>query len=334
MSRRAGQRQKILAVSQLLLRETDKDHPMQMADIIGALERQEIPAERKGIYTDITALQENGCDVRYRGGSAGGWYVNSRLFQSAELKLLVDIVQAARFLTPRKSRQLIEKLGSLTSRHEAAQLNRQVYVDRRVKSANEGVYYNVDQLHQAIQQRLVVEFSYFDYNREKKKVLRHGGKRYLVSPKGLIWDHERYYLAGIDHQHHEMRHYRVDKLQELTLTSMRQLPEPDGGAFDTAEYSKKLFSMYQGKPARVHLRCPNHLAGVILDHFGMETTLTPAGEDYFVATVEVAVSPPFLGWLLGMGGSEQLQGPLWAVQLYKQQLRDALRQQEEETPVK
>lgn len=316
--KKAGQRPKMLALRRLLLEETDSIHPMPMARILEQLEAQGIPAERKGIYTDIAALRQEGLDVQYRGGGAG-WFVASRDFQLAELKVLVDVVQASRFLTPRKSRQLIDKLSGLTSRHEAGQLRRQVYLEPRAKSENESVYYHVDKLHEAISGQKVIEFQYFDYTWEKKRQLRREGRSYVVSPRGLMWNYERYYLAAFDHQRQELRHYRVDKMQNVTVTKQTQ-PDADNG-FDTARHSQRMFEMFRGREATVHLHCANDAAGLILDRFGMDVLLRPEGEEHFSLMVSVELSPPFWGWLFMMSDKVQLRGPMWVQELYGERLR-------------
>lgn len=318
------QRAKILAVARILLDETDETHPLSLRALIEKLAARGIPAERKGLYEDIRALAEVGLDVAYTTKFSGGWYVCDRPFELAEVKLLVDVVQAARFLSPRKSRQLIEKLGKLTSPHEAKRMQRQVFVNRRTKSTNEQVLYHVDTLHEAILRRRVIRFHYFDYNREKQKVLRHDGAQYVVSPKALLWNHEKYYLAAHDHRSGEMRHYRVDKMQDIEVTEEHQRWEENGGLFDTAAYSRGLFGMYQGRTANVQLRCAPEAAGLILDQFGMETILVPEEGGGFTTSPEATISPPFWGWLFSVGDQVQLTGPHWVVELYKKRLKSIL----------
>ena len=234
MARSANQKRKLLLLQQLLLEQTDEDHPLTVAEIIARLEQQGIAAERKSIYDDMEALRALGLDVQSRKGKAPGWFVGERTFQLAELKLLVDAVQSSRFITQRKSRELIGKLESLASVHQARQLQRQVYVAGRVKSMNESVYYNIDKLHTAISTHRTITFKYFEYNVRKEKVFRREGRRYVVSPCGLIWDDEKYYLAGYDHRSGEMRHYRVDKMTEIAVTCLPREGEAQCRDFDLA----------------------------------------------------------------------------------------------------
>lgn len=220
MPRSANQKLKLLCLCRILWERTDEDHPLTVPELIQALEAWDIKAERKSIYDDMEALRTLGMDVQSRKGKSPGWFLGERTFQLAELKLLVDAVQSSKFITQRKSSELIRKLESQASVHQARQLQRQVYVDRRVKSMNESVYYTIDKLHTAIANRKAVTFKYFEYNVKKEKVFRREGKRYTVSPLGLIWDNENYYLAGYDHRSCEMRHYRVDKMAELAVTCL------------------------------------------------------------------------------------------------------------------
>ena len=323
--RHVSQRQKIIAVYQILERESDRRHPVSLPTLIDRLADRGIPAERKSLYRDMEALRSAGVPLHFRAGAEGGWYLAERSFRPAEVKMLVDIVQAARFLTPRKSRALADKLTSLLSTHDGEAVRRQVSLDHRTKTENEAIYENVDYLHEAIAAGRDVRFRYFAYNLRKEKVLRHGGRRYRVSPRALLWDHENYYLAAYDYRNQELRHYRVDKMLEIELAAGVGGHPPEE-AFDEGNYARQHFGMYRGQTHKVNLRCAAELAGVMLDRFGLTVELIPAGEQAFDCQVEVALSPQFWGWLFALSPGVELQGPLWAVQLYKQRLRDALSQ--------
>lgn len=320
MARGAKQKLKLPLLERALLRETDEDHPMTVQQLISTLEAHEVGAERKSIYDDMDALRELGLDVQSRKGKSPGWFIGGRLFDLAELKLLVDAVQSCKFITRRKSDALIHKLESLTSRYQARSLQRQVYVSGRVKAMNESVYYNIDKLHSAIATGKSVTFRYFEYNVRKEKVYRREGRRYQVSPYGLIWDNENYYLAGYDHLHHEMRHYRVDKMAELAVTCLPRLGDDSCRDFDLSTYAQKHFGMFSGREAQVTLRCRNQLVGVVLDRFGQDVILVPDGDDHFTVTVRAVVSPQFLGWLFGLGSGAELLSPEWAVEAFRDQL--------------
>ena len=318
MPRSANQKLKLLCLCKILWERTDEEHPLTVPELIQALEAWDIRAERKSIYDDMEALRTFGLDVQNRKGKAPGWFLGERPFQLAELKLLVDAVQSSKFITQRKSRELIRKLESQASVHQARQLQRQVYVDRRVKSMNESVYYTIDKLHTAIANRKAVTFKYFEYNVRKEKVFRREGKRYIVSPLGLIWDNENYYLAGYDHHREELRHYRVDKMAELAVTCLPL--EVVDGELDIASYAQKHFGMFSGRDGQITLRCANRLVGVVLDRFGREAMLVPDGADHFTVTVPAVVSPQFLGWLFGLGDGVRILRPDWAAEEMRRQL--------------
>ena len=318
MPKSANQKLKLLCLCKLLWEYTDEEHTLTVPELISRLEGWDIKAERKSIYADMETLRRFGLDVQCRKGRSPGWFLGDRPFQLAELKLLVDAVQSSRFITQRKSGQLIHKLESQASLHQARQLQRQVYVDRRVKTMNESVYYTIDKLHAAIANRKTVTFQYFEYNVRKEKVLRHDGRRYTVSPAGLIWDNENYYLAGYDHRSGQMRHYRVDKMADLAVTCLPLTGVPED--FDMASYAGKHFGMFSGREGRVTLRCRTGLVGVVLDRFGLDAILVPDGEAYFTVTVPAVVSPQFLGWLFGLGDGVELLRPAWAVAELRRQL--------------
>ena len=330
MPRGAGQKQKLLLLEKLLLERTDEDHPMTTRALIEALEARGVPAERKSIYDDMEVLRQQGLDVQSRKGSAPGWFVGERAFQLPELKLLVDAVQSCKFITKRKSDDLIRKLEGLTSVHQARQLQRQVYVERRVKTMNESVYYSIDKLHTALAAGKAVTFRYFDYDVNKEKVFRRNGRRYAVFPHGLIWNSENYYLVGWDGTRKEVRHYRVDKMAELAVTCLKleEGEDLDRSSFDMAAYAAKHFGMFSGREGRVRLRCANAMVGVMLDRFGQDVMLVPDGPGHFTLTVEAVVSPQFFGWLFGLGDGVVLTAPDWAVEDYREQLRAALERAE------
>ena len=324
MAKSANQKRKLLVLQELLLTRTDEDHPMTIKELIGELERYGIKAERKSLYDDLDLLRLSGLDVQSRKGRSPGWFIGERLFELPELKLLVDAVQSSKFITKRKSDALIRKLESLTSTHQAKQLQRQVYVSGRVKTMNESIYYNVDKLHTAVGAKKAITFRYFDYNSRKEKVFRREGKRYMVSPRGLVWDNENYYLVGYDHTHSEARHYRVDKMSEIVITSL-PLEGGAAGEFDVADYARKHFGMFSGTEAAVTLRCRESLAGVVLDRFGQEAMLAPGEDGTFTVTVSVVVSPQFWGWLFGLGDGVELLSPAWAVEELKGRLEGVKR---------
>ncbi|MCI9264638.1 MAG: WYL domain-containing protein [Oscillospiraceae bacterium] len=329
MAKKNNQKAKLLVLYRLLLKKGDEEHPISTPELIQALDREGIPAERKSIYTDMETLKDFGLDVQLRKGKNGGWFIGQRDFELPELKLLVDAVQSSRFISRKKSEALIRKLSALTSEYQAKQLCRQVYVDRRVKTDNESVYYAIDRLHAAIAAARAVTFQYFDYNARREKVFRREGKRYLVSPYGLIWSDENYYLVGWEHGGASLRHYRVDRMTGLVMTGLPREGDESCRGFDLAEYGQKHFHMFSGREGKLRLRCESRFVNVMLDRFGQEAMLIPDGEDHFVLTVDGVVSPQFYGWLFGLGEGVRLTAPDWAVAEYRGMLEKAMGEKEQ-----
>ena len=325
MAKGPRQKLKLLLLAQLLLEQSDEEHPLSTGTLIANLERQGVCAERKSIYSDMEYLALAGLDVQLRrDGPHRGWFIGARSFQLPELKLLVDAVQSSRFLTQRKSGGLIRKLERLASTHQAQELQRQVYVSGRVKTMNESIYYHVDQLHTAIHSRQSITFRYFDYDFRRRKVYRHNGKTYRVRPYGLIWNSENYYLVALDEDSGQIRHYRVDKMSAITLTGETfPLRKED---FDLASYGQKHFGMYHGSELTVTLRAENRMSGVIFDRFGMDIIAVPDGPDHFTIKLPLVMSPQFFGWLFGLEGGVQLIAPPEAVQAYQARLAAAAAQ--------
>ena len=318
------QKRKLPLLQKLLLAETDEEHPLTVPQIIERLAREDIKAERKSIYGDLESLRLFGLDIQSRKGKVPGWFVGDRDFELPEVKLLMDAVQSSRFITQRKSDALIRKLEGLASVHQAGQLQRQVYVSGRIKVMNESIYYNVDKLHAAIAGQKAITFKYFDYDIARQKVFRQGGKRYVVSPYGLIWNSENYYLVAFDHSHRELRHYRVDKMTEIVITCLDREGREQYPDFQLAEYGQKHFGMYSGQEMKVTLRGRRDKAHLVWDRFGQDVILVPDGEEHFTVTLPVVMSPQFFGWLLGLDGSITLAGPARAVAAYRNCLTAAL----------
>ena len=307
MARAAGQKLKLLYLKDYLEQNSDEAHPVPMPELLQMLERHGVRAERKSVYDDLELLREFGMDILRRPGRGGGYYLASRSFELPELKLLVDAVQASKFLSAAKSRSLIHKLEGLCSRFEAQHLNRQVVVSGRVKTMNESIYYNVDALHEAIARDRQVQFQYLEWDLRKRRVPRRGGQIYQASPWALAWENANYYLVAYTGE--GIRHYRVDKMKGVRQTELPRQGKAEFSALDLAAYTRKMFGMYGGREEKVTLKCANSLVGVMLDRFGTEAILVPQADETFHLTVPVAVSPQFLGWVCGFGGEVRVIGP-------------------------
>ena len=310
MAKAQNQKSKILYLMQIFLEETDEEHGLTMPQLIAKLEAYGISVSRKTLYTDIADLSDFGIDIiGEKVGREYIYYAASRTFELAELKLLVDSVQAAKFISEKKSRELIKKLSTLTSRHEAKQLTRQVIISGRVKTMNESVYYGVDKLHQAINEDRKITFKYFQWNMDKEPELRHGGKTYTVSPWSLIWDDEYYYLVAYDEEAGKIKHYRVDKMQNIARTDEARAGQEEFESFNVSTYSKQLFGMFGGEVRKITLECKKEAAGIIIDRFGKDVIMQKISDDSFICVVDVAVSRQFEGWLFSLSDIVKITAP-------------------------
>ena len=320
--KQAQQKGKLLALQRILWQQSDANHPLSAAALIELLAAQGIAAERKSIYDDIEVLCQHGMDIERVAGPGGGYYLASRDFELPELRLLVDAVQSSRFITEKKSLQLISKLERLAGRHEGADLQRQVVVTHRIKTMNESIYYNVDSLHAAIARDMQISFEYFDWTVKKQKKLRHGGERYRVSPWALLWDNENYYLIAYDDVQQGVRHYRVDKMLHIEQLEQKRMGREQMQQFDVASYAGQCFGMFGGAAERVTMRFDNSLAGVVIDRFGTDAAMIDDGDGTFRLIATVAVSPVFLAWVMSFGDRARILSPESAVR----QLRELVEQ--------
>lgn len=323
MPKARKQTAKVLYLYDILRTQTDEAHPMSADRLVEELQRNGISAERKSVYDDIAALRAYGLDVAQINGRGGGYFVAEREFEDVELQLLAGAVQASRFITERKSQQLIAKLGRLTSRYAAQQLRAPMVVPRRVKSMNESIYYSVFTINEAIRQDTQITFRYFSYNIEKKKQYRHQNRLYQVSPYALIWNSENYYLVAYDGESQSIRHYRVDKMD-----SLNRIPDPRTGqeAFrqtDMSAYTRGMFHMFRGRAERVRLRLPNPLIGVVMDEFGRDVAVLREDSEHFSVWLSVEVSPQFYGWVFGLGPEAEIMEPARVRSEYRRLLTEA-----------
>jgi len=319
-----NQKLKLYYLAQIMVNNTDDEHAMTLQDIKNALEYYEITADRKSLYDDLNVLRDMGLDILgEQRGRSYYYHVGKKKFELAELKLLVDAIQSSKFITVKKSHELIKKLESFASRYEAAQLQRQVVVAGRIKTMNESIYYNVDAIHSAIATNHKIHFQYFQWNIKKQMELRHGGQFYEVSPWALTWDDENYYLVGYDAQAEKIKHYRVDKMRKLTIMEDKREGKEYFKQFNLAAYAKKNFGMFGGEEENVRMQFSNELVGVVIDRFGKDIIISPIDDEHFTVNVNVAISSQFFGWVFALGTGVKILSPSSVVERMKQEV-DAL----------
>ena len=296
----------LLLLQQYLYEHTDDQHPVSVADILAFWREHGIQAGRKSVYSAIEVLQSSGMDIVCVKSTQNRYFVGERLFELPELKLLVDAVESSRFITAKKSERLIEKLGKLTSESHARQLDRHIYMDGTAKPENECIYYSVDEIHNAIQEKRQITFQYYEYTPQKEKILKHNGYRYQFSPYALIWSRDCYYAVGWSEKHGKLAQFRVDRMVAVESSDQAAVCKPD---FDPAEYVRKIFGMYPDDLCTVELLCENEVMRSVIDRFGEEVSTVTADDGHFKAIVEVAPSPPFFAWVFTFCGKIQILGP-------------------------
>lgn len=318
MPKSPNQKLKLLYLAKILTTQTDEAHAMTLEEIRSALLFYDIQAERKSLYDDMEALRLFGIDVQSVKTKTTRYYVGSRSFELPELKLLVDSVQSNQFLTTKKTYSLIKKLENLCSQYEAQLMRRQVYVTNRIKTMNESIFYNVDGLHNAIAANKQVTFRYYEIGVDKEKHYRHDGERYCVSPFALLLSSENYYLIAYDETVDMLKHYRVDKMDSISVTEKDRLGHEAFKDIRMDEYTKHTFGMFGGDKQKVTIEFANYLAGVVIDRFGKDNAFVKTDDDHFKICVDVTVSPQFFGWLFGLGADAKVLEPECVI--------DALRQ--------
>ena len=324
MPKSDNQKLKIFYILDYLEAHSNEKHPIRASELISMLDRNyNIRCDRKTVYSDVAALQDYGIDIVSVPGKNGGYYIASRNFELPELKLLIDAVQSSRYMTEKKSKELIEKLCSQCNEQDAKLMRRTVLVSGRVKSMNETIYYNVDAIQEAIAQNKQVAFRYFDWDFGGKRKYRE--KEYLASPYGLCQDHENCYLLAFS-ERHGITSYRVDRMTDIHLTETARIPCPELTGKALHEHAKRLFQMFSGDAVDVKMRFHKSLLNVVIDRFGKDTMLIPDGEEWFNFTVKVAISPMFLSWIIGFGAKAKILHPQSVADQCKQLCLEAMSQ--------
>ena len=328
MARSSRQKEKLLYLQKIMLEKTDENHALTITEIRDLLAGYDIHTERKALYDDLRILENYGVDICRTRGRDTRYFVGSRDFEIPELKLLVDAIQSSKFITHSKSLKLISKLERLVSENDGKQLQREVYVTNRVKTLNEQIYYNVDEIHSAISENKKITFRYMKWavdfgGRQKRvRVERHPGKEYLVSPFALCWDDENYYLIAYDGAEDKLKHFRVDKMEKIKIESEKRDGMSRFEKFNLAHYAKSVFSMFGGEECDVKLSVDNDLIGVIVDRFGSDIYIVRESDTSFIVNIRVVLSPQFYAWLFGLGLKARLLSPKKAVDGFKAKIQE------------
>ncbi len=328
MARKSRQKEKLLYLQKIMLEKTDENHALTINEIIDLLASYGIETERKALYDDLQILESFGLDICRTRDTTVRYFVGSREFELPELKLLVDAIQSSKFVTHSKSLKLIKKLEGLVSENDGKLLQREVVVTNRVKTFNEQIYYNVDEIHTAINENKKVSFRYMkwavDFSKSPKivKKERHEGKNYIVSPYALCWDDENYYLVGYDSETEKIKHFRADKMEKISIINSLRDNTGKYAKFNLAHYAKSVFSMFGGEECEVKLSVDNDLIGVIVDRFGTDIFIYKESENSFLVNLRVVLSPQFYAWLFGLGLKVRVLSPKKAIDAYKDKIKE------------
>ncbi len=310
----ANHKLKMLHILALLSAQSDESHPVDIEQILLYLENHGICCERKSVYNDISVLNEFGYDILYTKTPKNGYFLASRDFESAEIRLLCDAIQAANFISSKKSEQLMEKILKLISFEQAKLIKAQVHVKNRPKSANEEIYYHIDKLNQAIQSGKKVSILYRRRIISDQNAVEYEEREHVVSPYAMIWSDDHYYLVGNNEKYDNLMVLRVDRIRNLTVSdteAVRPFSEvsPYKTYFDSADYAKTHFNMFSGTPERIELICKKELIEQVLDRFGENVEIRRVGEEKFLLRADAAVSDGLVAWIMQFGSKIQIKKP-------------------------
>ena len=300
---------KLLKIWEILCQETDEEHPIESTALIEKLNEMGITCNRKTLYNDIQVLCDCGYEVLCQRGKKNAYYVLDRSFDLPELHILLDAVQAASFITEKKSAELIEKIASLAGSRSGEVLKRNIVAFNTTKNTNESIYYSVNEITLAITQGRKLSFTYFDYDGAHQRVYRKDGQIYKVNPFATVFSNDNYYLICYDDKHNDMMHYRVDRMDQVTMLSDKSLPLPKGSRFNVKKHKKQLFGMFIGEEEKVKFEVDKTLLDVVYDKFGRDIKFSAKDDNTYVFSADIQVSPIFYGWCCAFGDKLKVVRP-------------------------
>ena len=322
-----GNKLRLVYIYQYLFKYSDADHPVSTPELLRFLKEEHgMDVNRTTLPGDFAIMEKAGIHFEVIRSRQNKYYFDDRLFDMAELKVLIDAISSSKFITEKKSKDLIRKLTTLTSDYNAEKLRRHVTVEGRVKSENEKAYYILDAINNAIDKNCKICFQYTEYSSRKRKVIKNNGEYYTVSPYALVWDGDFYYMIGWCDNREHMRNFRLDRIYKtpVVLEDEEAVPEPEG--FNLAEYSQKVFRMFgSDEETEVELLCEKGMMNGIVDQFGIKVKTEEVDNQYFRAVVTVCPSPTFYRWVFGWNGGIKIIGPEKIRIDYKLMLKKALK---------
>lgn len=312
MNTKSSPKLKLLYLMEILEKNTDENNVLNANDICIQLKKLGIECERKSVYSDIKLLKENGFDIINTRYPKNGYFLASRDFEFAEVRLLLDAVLAADFITPKKTEQLIDKMSCLVSGNDFEKLKNQVNITNRVKCDNEEIYYNIDVLHRAIESGKQVSFEYIRH-RINKKVISSEEKEFTVNPYALIWSNDHYYLVCNNPKYTNLMHVRLDRMKKARMLqtpsdSFEKVSEYKE-KFDAADYANKTFNMFSGEVSEIRLLCDNSLLEDIYDRFGDDAKIRNEDSNRFSLAAKAAVSEGLVSWIMQYGSKIYVKSP-------------------------
>ena len=320
---------KMLALWEILRQESDAEHPLSTNELCRKLQAKGIPCERKSVATDMAQFKSYGFDVESKKiGRERVYYIEDRQFSVPELKILIDAVQAATFITEKKTGEMVDKIAALGGSHRSEILRSNIVRFNTRKHTNESIYYSVNELEQALIQKRQASFLYFDLNEKHERVYRKEQKRYVVDPIALVFLGDNYYLMCYSTKYEQIVSYRVDRMENVTALDTPACPQAQLPEEQIAAFTEQTFRMYGGEAETVTLRFTNELIGTIYDKFGEDTQMLRVDEDTCAARVTVQVSPTFWGWVFQFRGELQITEPRDLIDTYKARLENACAEME------
>ena len=167
----------LIRVLQILEKHSDCEHPIKHDKIVDLLESEYgLTIERKAIGRNISLLNEAGYDIET---TKKGSYLATRTFEDSELKLLIDGVLSSKHITPKQSKELIEKLCGLANKYFKKHVKNIYSVQDWNKTENVAVFYNIEIIDEAIELERQIKFNYNKYGADKKM---HRSAIHTVSP--------------------------------------------------------------------------------------------------------------------------------------------------------
>ena len=276
----------LIRILEILQRYSDEKQPLMQEDIANKLMSEYgIEIERKAIGRNVSLLKEAGYEIV---SDRRGSYLTHRTFEDSELRMLIDGVLTSKYINENHSKQLIEKLSSLSNVYFKSHIKNVYSVGEWSKTDNCALFYNIEIIDEAIENNKQITFIYNKYGTDKKL---HKSAPHKVSPYQMTLHNQRYYLMAADEYWKNVSYYRLDRITDIAITdepatNIRSMEGYNSG-INYREMSALPY-MFSDKSERVEFLASEGIVDQIIDWLGLNVRFGKAENGKVKVTARIS----------------------------------------------